>query len=250
MKIILFGYGKMGKLIEPIAQRRGHEIIQIIDSDNASDWSIEDLKKADIAIDFSTPDAVLTHIQLCFDAQIPVVVGTTGWHENLDQIKELCLLGNNTLLYGSNFSIGVNVLFHINKILAKVMEPYRQYDVQLEEIHHLEKLDSPSGTAITLAEGIIANNRSKTSWVNQIDEHEEEIVIKNEDLLIESHRMEEVPGTHTVLYSSEIDQIELKHIARNRKGFAYGAVIAAEWLLGKEGFFEISEMFDFNTSKI
>jgi len=245
MKIALFGYGKMGELIERLAIQRGHEIALIVDKNNRAQLTMEDLQDVEMAIDFSQPEGVLDNIQLCFEAGTPIVVGTTGWHESLDEVREACLAGNNSLLYGSNFSIGVNVLFHVNKILAKAMDPYKSYEVQVEEIHHTQKLDSPSGTAITLAEGILENNSNKSSWVNNLIGEGEEKIPKAGELLIESHRIDEVPGTHTVIYSSEIDQIELKHTAHNRKGFAVGAILAAEWLEGKVGFFEIGEMFDF-----
>ncbi len=246
MRIALFGYGKMGELIERLATQRGHEIALIVDKNNRPQLIPEDLQEVDMAIDFSQPEAVIDNIKLCFEAGTPIVVGTTGWYDALDEIREICLTGNNSLLYGSNFSIGVNVLFHINKLLAKAMDPYQSYDVQVEEIHHTQKLDAPSGTAITLAEGILENSSSKTAWINNLIGEGAEKIPQASELLIESHRIEEVPGTHTVIYSSEIDQIELKHTAHNRKGFAVGAVLAAEWLKGKKGFFEISEMFDFS----
>lgn len=246
MKIALFGYGKMGKLIEQVALQRGHQIPLTISLQNREQITVKDLEDIDIAIDFSRPDAAVANMALCFEAHVPIVVGTTGWHEHLEEIKSICLSGNNSMLYGSNFSIGVNVLFYVNKLLAKAMEPYKSYDVQVEEIHHTHKLDAPSGTAITLAEGILANNESKKEWINNVVGEGEEKIPRPDDLLIESHRIDEVPGTHTIVYSSEIDQIELKHIANNRKGFAYGAVMAAEWLIDKEGFFEVGEMFDFN----
>src|SRR5690554_1044459 len=245
MNIALIGYGKMGQIIEKFAIDRNHEIVLIIDENNRDQVTVEELQQADVAIDFSRPDAVLENIEFCFQANVPVVVGTTGWYESLDTIKEQCLANNHTLMYGSNFSIGVNIFFHINKLLAKAMNPYKQYEVQVEEIHHTQKLDAPSGTAITIAEGILENNSSKSSWVNNLIGEGEEKIPKAEELLIESHRIDEVPGTHTVIYSSEIDQIELKHTAHNRKGFAVGAILAAEWLEGKIGFFEIGEMFDF-----
>lgn len=247
MKIALFGYGKMGKLIEQVALQRGHQVPLIITQHNRENITVEDLQNIDIAIDFSRPDAAVANMALCFEAQKPIVVGTTGWHDHLEEIKSICLSGNNSMLYGSNLSIGVNVLFYVNKLLAKAMEPYKSYDVQVEEIHHTHKLDAPSGTAITLAEGILANNESKNDWINNIVGEGEEKIPRPDDLLIESHRIDEVPGTHTIVYSSEIDQIELKHTANNRKGFAYGAVMAAEWLIDKKGFFEVGEMFDFNT---
>src|SRR5690606_16860696 len=246
MKIVILGYGKMGQLIEKFALKRGHEIALIVDAHNRETLTAEDLADTDIAIDFSTPDAALENISLCFEADLPLVVGTTGWYEHLQEVKETCLEADQALLYGSNFSIGVNIFFHINRLLAKAVNPYQQYDVQVEEIHHIHKLDAPSGTAITIAEGIIDNNDVKKSWVNQVVGSEEEVVNKPNELLIESLRIEEVPGTHTVLYSSEVDQIEFKHTAHNRDGFALGAVVAAEWLYGKKGFYQVTEIFDFN----
>lgn len=246
MKIVLLGYGKMGQLIERFAVKRGHEMLLVVDEDNRADIATEDLRQADMAIDFSTPDAALDNIKLCFDADLPLVMGTTGWYESLDEIREVCLEQGQSFLYGSNFSIGVNVFFHVNRVLAQALNPYKQYDVQVEEIHHIHKLDAPSGTAITIAEGIIEHNDQKEKWVNSVEGAEEEVIPKANELLIESLRIEEVPGTHTVLYSSEVDQIEFKHTAHSREGFALGAVIAAEWLLGKKGFFQVTEMFDFN----
>lgn len=246
MKIVILGYGKMGQMIEKFALKRGHEIALIVDSENRDGLIAEDLVDADIAIDFSTPEAALGNISLCFEANLPLVVGTTGWYDHIEEVKETCLEADQSLLYGSNFSIGVNLFFHVNKILAKAIAPYQQYDVQVEEIHHIHKLDAPSGTAITIAEGIIDNSEIKKTWVNQVVGAEEEIVNQPHELLIESLRIEEVPGTHTVLYSSEVDQIEFKHTAHNREGFALGAVIAAEWLYGKKGFYQVTEIFDFN----
>lgn len=246
MKIVLLGYGKMGQLIERFAIKRRHEVLLIVDEDNRDSISAEDLRGADMAIDFSTPDAALDNINLCFEAQLPLVVGTTGWYDKLDEIRAICQRENQSLLYGSNFSIGVNVFFHINRLLATALNPYKQYDVQVEEIHHIHKLDAPSGTAITIAEGIVAHNDQKDTWVNSVEGSIDEVLPKPNELLIESLRIEEVPGTHTVLYSSEVDQIEFKHTAHNRDGFALGAVIAGEWLLGKKGFFQVTEMFDFN----
>jgi 4-hydroxy-tetrahydrodipicolinate reductase len=246
MKIVLLGYGKMGQLIERFAMKRGHEVVLIVDESNRSSITSEDLEDADMAIDFSTPDAALENISLCFESDLPLVVGTTGWYEHLEEVKETCLDADQSLLYGSNFSIGVNIFFHINKMLAKAVNPYKQYDVQVEEIHHIHKLDAPSGTAITIAEGILENSDDKKSWVNSVEGSGEEVIPKADELLIESLRIEEVPGTHTVLYSSEVDQVEFKHTAHSREGFALGAVIAAEWLFGKKGFYQVTEMFDFN----
>lgn len=248
MKIVLLGFGKMGQLIEKFSLKRGHEVVLVVDAHNRDSITAADLQGADVAIDFSTPDAALGNISLCFEANLPIVVGTTGWYEHLDEVKALCLEANQSLLYGSNFSIGVNIFFHVNRLLAKAINPYQQYDVQVEEIHHIHKLDAPSGTAITIAEGIIENMDAKKSWVNEVVDanNNSSLVSKPEELLIESLRIEEVPGTHTVLYSSEVDQIEFKHTAHNREGFALGAVVAAEWLKGKKGFYQVTEMFDFN----
>ncbi|PRD32813.1 UNVERIFIED_CONTAM: dapB [Trichonephila clavipes] len=247
MKIVLLGYGKMGQLIERFALKRGHEVVLIVDEQNRDSIELEDIEDADVAIDFSTPHAALDNISLCFEANLPIVVGTTGWYENLEEVKQITLSSDQSLLYGSNFSIGVNVFFHINKMLAKAINPYKQYDVQVEEIHHIHKLDAPSGTAITIAEGILGEVDQKNTWVNSVEGSGEEVIAKPDELLIESLRIEEVPGTHTVLYSSEVDQIEFKHTAHSREGFALGAVIAAEWLQGKKGFFQVTEMFDFNS---
>lgn len=245
MKIALLGYGKMGQIIERFALERGHEIVLKIGIDNLEDFTSANLKKADMAIDFSAPNAAIANIYKCFEVGVPVVVGTTGWYGKLQEVKNDCLNGNNTLLYGSNFSVGVNLFFHLNKVLAKLMNNYPAYEVQVEEIHHTQKLDAPSGTAMTLAEGIIDELGRKSEWVNEVVGTPIPDVVKSEQLLIESHRIENVPGTHTVVYSSEVDDIEIKHTAHSRAGFAIGAVIAAEWLQDKSGFYNISDIFDF-----
>jgi 4-hydroxy-tetrahydrodipicolinate reductase len=245
MKIALLGYGKMGLIIERYALERGHEVVLKITKENQEDLTVANLSKADVAIDFSAPDAALSNIHKCFDANIPVVVGTTGWYGELQQVKNECLSSNNTLLYGSNFSIGVNVFFHINEMLAKLMNNFPAYDVQVEEIHHTQKLDSPSGTAMTIAEGIIENLERKQEWVNTLNGNLLEDSIKTDQLLIASERVDQVPGTHTVVYSSEVDEIEFKHTAHSRAGFALGAVVAAEWLQNKQGFYNIADIFNF-----
>jgi 4-hydroxy-tetrahydrodipicolinate reductase len=246
MNIALLGYGKMGRIIEQFAIDRGHEVVLKIDAYNLSELTEENLRKADVAIDFSTPGSALGNIDLCFNAGIPLVIGTTGWYEHLQEVKNKCEQGNNSLLYATNFSIGVNVFFFVNKVLAKLMNNYPQYDVLVEEIHHTQKLDSPSGTAITIAEGILENIRRKKEHVNDLVGEGEDVITKPDQLLIESHRIEDVPGTHTVIYSSEVDDIEFKHKAHSRAGFALGAVVAAEWLQGKKGFYSIHDMFDFS----
>jgi 4-hydroxy-tetrahydrodipicolinate reductase len=249
MKIALLGYGKMGKIIEKIATDRQHEIVLKIDQDNSGELTAENLAAADVAIEFSTPATVLGNIKRCFDASVPVVVGTTGWYSSLNEIKAVCEAEDQSLVYASNFSIGVNVFFHVNKILAKLMNKYPYYDVQVEEIHHTQKLDSPSGTAITIAEGIIQNLDSKNKWINVLTadgNDSKDDVPDGGDLLIESFRLNNVPGTHTVIYDSEVDMIEFKHTAHNRNGFALGAVMAAEWIKDKKGFHSVEDMFDFN----
>lgn len=245
MNIALLGYGKMGRIIEQFALDRGHEIVLKIDAYNLDELTRDNLQKADVAIDFSTPGSALGNIDLCFNAGVPLVIGTTGWYEHLGEVKNKCEQGNNSLLYASNFSIGVNVFFFVNKVLAKLMNNYPQYDVLVEEIHHTQKLDSPSGTAITIAEGILENVERKKDRVNDLVGEGEDVIPKPGQLLIESHRIEDVPGTHTVIYSSEVDDIEFKHKAHSRAGFALGAVVAAEWLKNKKGFYSIHDMFDF-----
>jgi len=245
MKIALLGYGKMGQIIERFALDRGHEIVLKITVDNKEDLTESNLRKADVAIDFSAPDAALDNIYACFAANLPVVVGTTGWYGQLQEVKNECLTSNNTLLYGSNFSIGVNIFFHMNKVLAQLMNNFPAYEVQVEEIHHTQKLDSPSGTAMTIAEGIIDNLDRKTEWVNELVGTPFEEVLKKEELLIESHRIENIPGTHTVVYSSEVDEIEFKHTAHSRSGFALGAIVAAEWVEHRQGFYNITDIFNF-----
>ncbi|MDP9081351.1 MAG: 4-hydroxy-tetrahydrodipicolinate reductase [Bacteroidota bacterium] len=247
MKIALLGYGKMGKIIEKIATDRKHEIVLKIDQDNLDDLTAENLEMADVAIEFSTPHTVLSNIEHCLNAGVPIVVGTTGWYNSLPELKEKYERSSTAMMYASNFSVGVNIFFHVNKVLAKLMNNYPYYEVQVEEIHHTQKLDSPSGTAITIAEGIIDNLDSKKEWVKalNVDGEENEINVKNDQLLIESFRIDSVPGTHTVIYDSEVDSIEFKHTAHNRNGFALGAVLAAEWIQGKKGFYSVEDMFDF-----
>jgi 4-hydroxy-tetrahydrodipicolinate reductase len=245
MKIALLGYGKMGKIIEKIALDRKHEIVLKIDLDNQHELTAENLQKADAVIEFTTPSTVISNIERCFDAGVPIIVGTTGWYDQLPQVKKQCTDGDKSLIYASNFSVGVNIFFYINRILAKLMNNYPYYEVQVEEIHHVQKLDAPSGTAITIAEGIIENLDTKQEWVNVLtDADDSDDNIKTDQLLIESHRIDSVPGTHTVIYDSEVDTIEFKHTAHNRNGFALGAILAAEWIQDKKGFFSVNDMFD------
>lgn len=238
MNIALIGYGKMGKEIEQIALSRGHQIVLKVDAANAATYSIDELKKADVAIEFSIPESAISNIYKCFDANVPVVVGTTGWLSKLDEVKKLCDSKSQTLFYASNYSIGVNLFFQLNKQLAKLMNNYPEYTIQMEEIHHVHKLDAPSGTAISLANQIIEQNSIKQKWVNEAEK-------STDELSIISKRIDEVPGTHTVTYSSQVDEINITHIAHNRKGFALGAVIAAEWVKDKKGVFGMDELMNF-----
>lgn len=238
MNIALVGYGKMGKLIEQVAISRGHNISNIIDSKSSDeDWS--NLKMADVAIEFTRPHAAFQNIQRCFDAKVPVAVGTTGWYDQLDTIRKRCQDEQQSILCATNFSIGVNLFFHINKILAGIMDNLPEYDVSIEEIHHTQKLDAPSGTAITIAEGILAGLSRKKNWKLSTEP------LLADDLSIKAIREDEVPGTHVVSYRSEIDDIELKHTAHSRLGFATGAVIAAEWLQLKKGFYTMNDLIGF-----
>lgn len=223
MNIALLGYGKMGKAIEKIALERGHKIVLKTDSNSTS----IDLSESDVAIDFSIPSTAVNNITTCLKNNVPIISGTTGWLNEYNNVVDICKLNNGAFIYSSNFSLGVNVFFELNNYLAKMMSNLKQYNVSIEEIHHTQKLDAPSGTAISLAEGIIKNSK-KSSWntENSCD---------NENILINSKRINEVPGTHIINYSSEIDTIKIEHIAHNRNGFALGAVIAAEWILNKTG---------------
>ena len=230
MKIALLGYGKMGKTIERIALERGHSIVAIIDKDTSD----TDFSKADVAIDFSIPSEAFNNIKKSFDSNVPIVSGTTGWLEHYESAVKLCKEKDGAFIYASNFSLGVNLFFELNKKLASIISRIKEYDVSLEEIHHTQKLDAPSGTAITLAEGIIENS-DKESWRLGVTESDKEIPII-------SKREGTVPGTHIVKYTSSVDEIEIKHTAKSRDGFALGAVIAAEWLVGKKGVYTMKDI--------
>ena len=234
MKIALFGYGKMGKIVEKIAKNRGHEIIFKIDK-NSSHY---DLNNVDIAIDFSTPKSALSNISKALENCIPIISGTTGWTEKYNKAVKLCNKKNGAFLYASNFSLGVNIFFEINRNLAKIMNNYTEYKIKMKEIHHIEKIDAPSGTAITLAESIIdETNYQNWSFGNDF---------KEDEISIESQRLLDNTGTHEVIYKSEIDEIKIKHVASNRDGFGLGAVIAAEWLIGKKGVFSMKDVLNIN----
>jgi len=235
MKIALIGYGKMGKAIEEIALEKGHEIVLKIDVQNNADFTKENLQKAEVAIEFTGPHSAYENVKKCIEFGVPVVSGSTGWLDKWNEISALCETHNACLVYSSNYSIGVNLFFELNKQLAKLMEPYESYDVRLTEIHHTEKKDAPSGTAISLAEQILANISRKKDWVNAPS-------LTPSDLVITSERIDPAPGTHTVAYSSPIDTIEITHTAHTRKGFASGAVLAAEFAKNKSGIFTMKEV--------
>ena len=229
MKIALVGYGKMGKIIDEISQSRGHEVVaRLKETPNR-----ESLKDADVVIEFSNPEAAFENIKVCLENKIPVICGTTGWLDKKPEIERIAVEQNSAFLYGSNFSLGVNLFFAINEKLAKLMNNVDEYQCQLEEIHHIHKKDAPSGTAISIAEGIIENSKYEAWKLGET---------KDKELGIFAIRVDEVPGTHSVFYRSEVDEIEIKHTAFNRNGFALGAVIAAEWIVGKQGVFSMKDV--------
>lgn len=231
MKILLIGYGKMGKTIERIALSRGHEIAGKIDvSDNLMLFN----DAADVAIEFTQPEAAINNLKNCFEKGIPVVCGTTGWRQHAHEVEAYCKEKQGTLLWSSNFSLGVNLFFKLNEYLAKLMNRYPQYQVHIDETHHTQKKDAPSGTAITLAEGVLKNIQRKTKWVSGESN-------SAESLAINSYRIDPAPGTHTIKYHSEVDDIEITHTAHSREGFALGAVLVAEWLHGKKGIFTMDD---------
>ncbi|WP_303317155.1 4-hydroxy-tetrahydrodipicolinate reductase [Flavivirga abyssicola] len=232
MNIALLGYGKMGKTIEQIAIKRGHNIILTVDKDD-KDY---DITKADVAIDFSIPTVAFGNISNCINNQVPVISGTTGWLDNYDKAVALCKEKKGAFIYASNYSLGVNIFFELNKTLAKMMSTLKQYNVSMEEIHHTQKLDAPSGTAISLANDIISQHTSYDKW--KLDESDATTIP------IVAKRIEDVPGTHSVNYESEVDTISIEHIAHTRQGFALGAVIAAEWIAGKTGVFTMNNVLN------
>jgi len=230
MKIALLGYGKMGKTIEQIALQKGHEIVLKIDKQTNN----YDITLADVAIDFSIPSVAFSNISNCLNNNVPVVSGTTGWLANYNKATVLCAKKNGGFIYASNFSLGVNIFFELNEYLAKMMKKLNQYQILIEEIHHTKKLDKPSGTAITLAEGIIKHT-NKNNWALNVTKD-------NSEIPIVAKRIPNIPGTHSIEYTSEVDTLEIKHTAHNRDGFALGAVIAAEWLVGKSGVFTMKDV--------
>jgi 4-hydroxy-tetrahydrodipicolinate reductase len=238
MKITISGYGKMGMEIERAALNRGHEVMAKLDV--ASDWqkNMSLVKRSDVAIDFSTPGSVVDNIRRCFDLHLPVVVGTTGWNEKIETVKKWCTDENQSLFFASNFSIGINVLNSLTGHLAEIIDQFENYEVAIEEIHHIHKLDAPSGTAIKLAEIILAGIYRKKQWVNHSQAHPEELQVL-------SVREGEIPGIHTITCESDFDKLVLRHEAKGRQGFAIGALLAAEWLKGKAGFFGMNDLLRF-----
>jgi 4-hydroxy-tetrahydrodipicolinate reductase len=230
MNIALLGYGKMGKTIEQIAIKRGHTIVLTVDKDDEG----YDITKADVAIDFSIPSVAFNNISNCINNGVPVISGTTGWLDNYDNAVALCKEKKGAFIYASNYSLGVNIFFELNKTLAKMMSALKQYNVSMEEIHHTQKLDAPSGTAISLANDILANNANFDAW--KLDE------TADRTIPIVAKRIKDVPGTHTVNYESDVDTITIEHVAHTRQGFALGAVVAAEWLAGKTGVFTMNDV--------
>jgi 4-hydroxy-tetrahydrodipicolinate reductase len=238
MKIALIGYGKMGRAIEEIALQRGHNIVLKTSIDNLEDNTAENIRQADVAIEFTGPDSAYKNILLCMEAGVPVVSGSTGWLDKYDEVKQYCEKEGKSFLYASNFSVGVNIFFEVNKRLAELMAPHPDYDVQITEIHHTEKKDAPSGTAISLAGQVLEKIHRKKRWVNQNNDNLEELTIL-------SRREDPAPGTHQVIYHSAIDDIEIIHTAHNRKGFATGAVLAAEYIRDKKGVFQMKDVLGF-----
>ncbi|MDR2968402.1 MAG: 4-hydroxy-tetrahydrodipicolinate reductase [Tannerellaceae bacterium] len=238
MKIALIGYGKMGKTIERIALERGHEIVSIIDIDNREDFNSAAFGSADVAIEFTVPAMAFENYMKCFAADVPVVSGTTGWLSRMAELRAMCEQEGKTFFYASNFSLGVNIFFALNKYLAGIMNNFPQYDVRIAETHHIHKLDAPSGTAITLAENLIREVAGKKRWALGAAK-------KPDDLVISSFREGEVPGRHEIVYESSVDTVRIEHDAKSRDGFALGAVVAAEFTAGKKGFLGMSDLFNF-----
>ena len=230
MRIALVGYGKMGHIIDELATKKGHEIVARLNETPTA----ENLNNPDVVIEFSNPEVAFNNIKVCLENKIPVICGTTGWLDQKPEIEEIALQNNTAFLYGSNFSLGVNLFFALNEKLANLMKDFSEFNVQLEEIHHTQKKDAPSGTAISIAEGIIKNDDRFDSW--KLDE------TQNKELGIFAIRENEVPGTHSVYYKSDVDEIEIKHTAFNRNGFAVGAIVAAEWIIGKTGNFTMKDV--------
>lgn len=242
MNIAIIGYGKMGKEVEAIALERKHQVSLKVDIDTIDDFSSASLKNIDVAIEFTRPEAVYKNVLTCFEAGVPVVTGTTGWDSGCEEIKKICIAGRNAFFHSPNFSLGVNIFFRLNNYLAEIMNQFSQYDVQITEVHHNQKLDAPSGTAIKLAEDLLQRIDRKKSWqLNGAD--------TTEKLNITAERRDSVPGIHTITYDSDVDFLQITHSAKNRRGFALGAVIAAEFIKGKTGVFTMDDLLDIRNNK-
>jgi 4-hydroxy-tetrahydrodipicolinate reductase len=241
MRIALIGYGKMGHMIEEIATQRGHEVVLKIDISNQQEFNREKISKANVAIEFTGPDSAFENVMKCLEFGTPVVSGSTGWNNKLEEARSFCRENNGSFLHTSNFSIGVNIFFEINTFLAKLMASQPEYNVMMREIHHTQKKDAPSGTAVTLAEQILSNLPRKKNWINEPEKN-------NEELSIISERIDPAAGTHYVKYSSEVDDIEIIHTAHSRKGFALGAVLAAEYISDKKGIFSMKDVLHIASS--
>ena len=237
MRIALIGYGKMGKAIEEVALQRGHKIVNKIDQPNLHEFTKENMAKAEVAIEFTSPHSAYDNVKKCLEYGVPVICGSTGWTERLEEIKKICADKKGAFIHSSNYSVGVNIFFEVNKKLAALMAPLKEYEVIMEETHHTQKKDAPSGTAITLAEQILEQVKRKKQWVNELSDHPE-------DLEIISQRIDPAPGTHSIKYSSAIDNIEIIHTAHNRKGFATGALLAAEFIVTQKGFFTMKDVLN------
>ena len=235
MKAAIIGYGKMGHEIERVLLDRGHEVVLIVDVENRADLTPERLHGVDVAIEFSTPATAVENIFRCFECGIPVVSGTTGWTARMEEVQQVCKAKNGGLFWASNYSIGVNLFFRVNRMLARMMNRFPQYDVTVEEVHHIQKKDAPSGTAITIAEGILQGLDRKTKWVGNTTTEPEELEVL-------AVRRGMVPGIHTVTWESEADSIELRHRAVSRRGFAEGAVLAAEFMVGRQGIYSMDDL--------
>jgi len=237
MNIAIFGYGRMGKEIEKLALERKHNVILRIDENNIKSITKDNFKEVDVVVEFSTPENAFNNINLCLDSNVPVVSGTTGWLDMLDKIINRCKTGDKTFFYASNYSVGVNILFKLNNYLAQIMDKFPDYNVEIEETHHTQKLDAPSGTAITLAEGIIDNNKRVENWDKEKFNSETSMPIK-------SFREGSVSGNHKIIYESSFDKISIEHDAKSRKGFALGAILAAEFIIGKKGYFTMNDILN------
>ena len=248
MKIVLIGCGKMGTAIEELALKNGHELVLKVDSENCEEINYSDVSFADVALEFTAPDVAFGNVMKCFDANIPVVCGTTGWQDQLSEVEEYCMRNNKSFFYSSNFSIGVNLFYELNILLAKLMEGQPQYDeVLMHESHHAGKLDSPSGTAITLANQILDQNHRLKKWINYRTDESVNLGTDTEgELPIFSTREDEIPGTHIIKYFSDVDEIEIMHKALNRQRFAHGALMAAEFLKGKKGVYNMKDLLKIN----